>query len=562
MKNQSENQVINMVSYKDENAPFGYFALDPNGLIVDANLTFLTWLGYEEGEWIGRNIEESLSVPSKLIFHSFFFLQLQLNGRVDEINLTIKTKCGANLPILLMGYREEHDQKETIHCIVVKMTKRYDYEKELRDIKVKLEESYKSKKITLRKESELRALLESTLSSIAEGILVTNLAGEITLMNAVAERLTSWAKAEAYGQDIEQVFRIIDMDSREELQSPTEKVIEQGLRLESPRGLLLRSRDGVDHFISGTASTVLSSEGEIQGAVIAFRDITKEYLQEQEVDSFLNVNLDMLSVSDLQANFYKVNDKFEKVLGYSSEELIGQNYLTFIHPDDVALTLQAIEELKTDKKVTEFVNRYRCKDGTYKYIEWQSQLSAANYIYSSARDVTEKKKQEEKLTHLSYHDQLTGLHNRQFLDSIIDDEMKRSDVYKQKFTMAILDLDRFKKVNDTWGHPIGDELLQVTAETILGNIRTADLLFRFGGEEFLILMPATNLEGAKQLLEKIRLAVKNIKHPITGIQTISIGAAERSIQESFIDWYKRTDQALYQAKNEGRNRVVTTSRSL
>lgn len=550
-----------MVSYKDKNAPFGYFALDPSGLIVDANATFLMWLGYNREEWVNTNIEESLSVSSKMIFHSFFFLQLQLNGRVDEINLTIKAKSGATIPILLMGYREEQNQKETIHCIAVKMTKRYDYEKELRDIKVQLEEAYKSKKIALRKENEFRILLESTLSSIAEGILVTDLAGEITLMNDVAERLTSWSKAEAYGQDIEQVFRIIDMDSREELQSPTEKVIEKGLRLESPEGLILRTRDGVEHFISGTASTILSSEGEIQGAVIAFRDITKTYLQEQEIDSFLNVNLDMLSVLDLQANFYKVNDKFEEVLGYSSEELIDQNYLSFIHPDDVALTLLALKKLKTNKKVTEFVSRYLCKDGSYKYIEWQSQLSAANYIYSSARDVTEKKRQEEKLTHLSYHDQLTGLHNRQFLNSIIDDEMKRADVYNQKFTMAILDLDHFKNVNDTWGHPIGDELLKVTGNTILENIRSADLLFRFGGEEFLILMPATNLEGAKKLLEKIRQAVMSINHPITGIQTISIGAAERMTQEAFIDWYKRTDKALYQAKNEGRNRVVTVSTS-
>ena len=548
-----------MVSYKDENVPFGYFALDTSGLILDANSTFLAWLGYDSEEWVGTNIEESLSVSSKLIFHSFFFLQLQLNGRVDEINLTIKTKERVNLPILLMGYREGIHSNETIHCVAVKMTKRYDYEKELRDIKAKLEESYKSKKIALRKESELRTLLESTLSSIAEGIIVTNLDGEITLMNTVAEKLTSWPKAEAYGQDIDRVFRIIDMDSEEELLSPTQQVLEKGIRLESPTGLILRSRDDEDHFISGTASTILSDNKEIQGVVIAFRDITREYLQEKEIDSFLNVNLDMLSVSDLQANFYKVNDKFEEVLGYSSEELIGQNYLSFIHPDDLASTHVALKKLETNKKVSEFVNRYRCKDGTYKYIEWQSQLSAANYIYSSARDVTEKKKQEEKLTHLSYHDQLTGLHNRQFLQSIIDDEMKRSDTYQQKFTMAILDLDRFKNVNDSWGHPVGDELLKVTAERILKNIRNADLLFRFGGEEFLILMPATSLENAELLLENIRRAVENINHPITGVQTISIGAAEKLVDETFNDWYKRTDQALYQAKDEGRNRLVIAS---
>ena len=125
--------------------------------------------------------------------------------------------------------------------------------------------------------------------------------------------------------------------------------------------------------------------------------------------------------------------------------------------------------------------------------------------------------------------------------------------------MAILDLDRFKNVNDNWGHPIGDELLKLTADTIQKNIRNADLLFRFGGEEFLILMPATNLESAKLVLEKIRQAVESINHPMTGRQTISIGTAERLAKESFMDWYQRTDEALYEAKNTGRNRLVSAS---
>ncbi len=545
-----------MGSYKDENVPFGYFALDSSGLIEDANLTFLTWLGYDYEEFVHTNIEKSLSVTSKMIFHSFFFLQLQLNGRVDEINLTVKTKCGLNLPILLMGYRDTSNNKELIHCIAIKMTKRYDYEKELRDIKVELEAAYQSKRATLKKENELRTLLESTISSIVEGIIVTNLSGKITLMNAVAERLTSWPKKDAYGEDVENVFRIIDVTTKKVLPSPIKKVLEKGSRLESPNGIVLLSKDGSEHFISGTASAIYSENEEIQGAVIAFRDITKEYLQEKEIENFLNVNLDMLSVSDLNANFYKVNNKFEEVLGYSTEELIGENYLSFIHPDDIPLTLEALKELERNKKVSEFVNRYRCKDGTYKYIEWQSQLSAANYIYSSARDVTEKKKQEKKLKHLSYHDQLTSLYNRQFLDSIINDEMERSDIYNQKFTMAILDLDHFKNVNDTWGHPVGDELLKATADTILKSKRIADLLFRFGGEEFLILMPATSIEAAKPSLEIIRQAVERINHPITGTQTISVGAAERLKYEEFNDWYTRADQALYQAKNAGRNQVV------
>lgn len=547
-----------MVNYKAKNVPYGYFVLNNDGLIRDANLTFLNWLGYDYDELINTNIEASLSIASKMMFHSLFFLQLQLNGRVDEVNLTVRAKSGLNIPLMLMGYRESYSDEEIINCIAVKMTKRFDYEKELRDIKVELEEAYKSKNAALEKESELRTLFETTLFSIAEGIIVTDLAGKITLMNPLAERLTSWSSQDAYGKDIEDVFYIIDMDTRNKVSNFVREVLENGFTLESPNNIVLVSKDGSEHFISGTASAINSNNKEINGAVIAFRDITKEYLQEKEINGFLNVNLDMLCVSDLDANFHKVNLKFEEVLGYSTEELVGKNYLSFIHQDDLESTLDLIKDLANNKKIPAFINRYRCKDGSYKYIEWQSQPGVGNYIYSSARDVTEKKKQEEKLKHLSYHDQLTGLHNRQFFNSIIDDEITRSEIYEQKFSMCIMDLDHFKNVNDTWGHPIGDELLKLTAETALKNKRNSDLLFRFGGEEFVILMPGTNLDGSILSLEKIREAIEGINHPITGKQTVSIGVAERLKYESFFDWYKRADDALYRAKHEGRNRVAAS----
>lgn len=252
---------------------------------------------------------------------------------------------------------------------------------------------------------------------------------------------------------------------------------------------------------------------------------------------------------------FRVNKKFEEVLGHSEEELVGKRFLSFIHENDIKDTLVALKDIGNNKKVSGFINRYRCKDGSYKYIEWQTQPSGGTFTYSSARDVTEKKKQEQELQQLSYHDQLTGLYNRRFLNTIIDDEMTRSENYEQKLTLCIMDLDHFKHVNDTWGHPIGDELLKLTAQTALEHKRNSDLLIRFGGEEFVMVMPGTNLGGATLSLEKIREAIASMKHPGTGRQTISIGVAERMKHESFFDWYKRADEALYRAKRGGRNRV-------
>ena len=154
-------------------------------------------------------------------------------------------------------------------------------------------------------------------------------------------------------------------------------------------------------------------------------------------------------------------------------------------------------------------------------------------------------------------DQLTGAYNRHYFDTIIKGEMEKSDQHGNPLSMALIDMDHFKNVNDTWGHPIGDEVLKLTSETIEKNIRISDTLIRFGGEEFLLLMPSTTLKGAIVVSEKVREAIESMGHPVAGRQTASIGVAERPKSQSFLNWYKRVDEALYMAKSQGRNLVIS-----
>lgn len=169
------------------------------------------------------------------------------------------------------------------------------------------------------------------------------------------------------------------------------------------------------------------------------------------------------------------------------------------------------------------------------------------------KELTEK---EEMLRQAAMTDELTGLHNRHFLDTVSAAAMEQADRYDEPLSMAIVDLDHFKRVNDTWGHPAGDEVLRCVARAMSESIRAADTLVRFGGEEFVILMPKTDLEGAVQAGEKVRSAIGGARLPVSGVHTASIGVAERLPAESFRNWYKRADIALYQAKQSGRNRVV------
>ena len=157
---------------------------------------------------------------------------------------------------------------------------------------------------------------------------------------------------------------------------------------------------------------------------------------------------------------------------------------------------------------------------------------------------------------LATTDRLTGLFNREMLDQQVGGVLAHAERYQEPLSMILFDLDHFKTVNDTWGHPVGDEVLVQTAQTVSSIIRGADLLIRFGGEEFLILMPNTTEAGAVAAAEKIRGRIAETPHPSAGIVTASFGIAERATGEEFADWYKAADDALYQAKKAGRNCTV------
>ncbi len=157
-------------------------------------------------------------------------------------------------------------------------------------------------------------------------------------------------------------------------------------------------------------------------------------------------------------------------------------------------------------------------------------------------------------------DALTGLHNRREFESGMVREMERARRMHVPLSLAIIDIDFFKRINDQHGHDVGDRVLREVAQTLQGRIRKSDLLARIGGEEFALVMLGTQPPGAWVVLERLRLAVAALRLPAGSGAigcTISIGITDRV--ETDVDWpmlYKRADQALYDAKEGGRNRVV------
>jgi diguanylate cyclase (GGDEF)-like protein len=163
-----------------------------------------------------------------------------------------------------------------------------------------------------------------------------------------------------------------------------------------------------------------------------------------------------------------------------------------------------------------------------------------------------------RLYRLSVTDSLTRVYNRQYLSERMPAEMDRKERYGGNLCLILLDADHFKDINDTYGHRAGDSVLQNLARFCKMAVREVDSVVRYGGEEFLLLLPQTTLQGAVQVAERLRTEVENHRFRIRdqSIQlTISAGVAEHRSTEDTESFLTRTDAALYDAKNSGRNRI-------
>jgi diguanylate cyclase (GGDEF)-like protein len=164
---------------------------------------------------------------------------------------------------------------------------------------------------------------------------------------------------------------------------------------------------------------------------------------------------------------------------------------------------------------------------------------------------------EKKLELMSLTDQLTGLYNRHKLHQVFTSEINRSNRFEEIFGIILLDLDLFKNVNDNYGHDVGDLVLKEISQILKDNIRISDTLGRWGGEEFLIILPQIDLEGAVVLAQKLRKEIENHQFSIVGKMTASFGIAYYRKGDDENSIIKRADEALYKAKEMGRNIVKT-----
>ncbi len=188
----------------------------------------------------------------------------------------------------------------------------------------------------------------------------------------------------------------------------------------------------------------------------------------------------------------------------------------------------------------------------------ETNKSVTGKLSSSAKKISEQEKLLDQLRVKSITDGLTTLYNRPAFDGKLREEIDRLRRYESPCTLIIADIDRFKQINDTYGHTTGDRVLQILGKIFKSNIRSIDFAARYGGEEFAVILPETNIDEGLAAAERIRMAVETTNF-VRGEKrikiTISLGVATGQKTDTFQSWIERSDSALYRAKEGGRNQV-------
>lgn len=258
------------------------------------------------------------------------------------------------------------------------------------------------------------------------------------------------------------------------------------------------------------------------------------------------------------------NPAAERILGYSRDEIIGKELHAFMIQDEQLYKAyrEAFERFRLNGKgsiVGKTVEmKTRHKHGHEIDVEVSLSVVKVNdswHAIGIIRDISERKKFEELLYSQSVTDPLTNIYNRRFFMEILEQEAERTKRNKKPFSLIMFDLDHFKNVNDHFGHAAGDMVLKKVAETVKGRIRKTDYFARWGGEEFIILLPETSLNNAVNLAEELRRQISTME--LEGIESVtaSFGVTEYKDNDTIDTVLLRVDNMLYEAKNNGRNCV-------
>jgi diguanylate cyclase (GGDEF)-like protein/PAS domain S-box-containing protein len=323
------------------------------------------------------------------------------------------------------------------------------------------------------------------------------------------------------------------------------------------------NKDGYPYNVEWSISPIKDQSGVIQYFISVQKNITAFIQAQQErnlLAKALNDSPDCVLITDIQNKIVFVNTGFEQLTGYKQDEVLGKE------PSFLWNAMSDALPNNSNSAPSDKITHFRLqepnlqKDGSLFYVDQSiahitDDAGKITHYVSFSKDSTDRLKQELALKDLASRDPLTGLLNRRSGEHLLkqyDDEKRQS---KKLLCLIMIDIDNFKKINDTFGHAIGDQILISSSQLLKNKARNTDSVIRWGGEEFLIIVPDSRLQDGLEFAERIRKSIEQHTEEVVGRITASFGVAELSPDETTASLLNRADKALYKAKLDGKNCV-------
>lgn len=505
---------------------------DPEGRFIYLNENAWKTRGYTYDEMMAMTVKE-LDAPEYSNTHPEMMRaameQMRENGHM-KIRVEHLCKNGERLPV------EIYAKLITLHEKTYILSSIRDVSDQLVAQKA-LEES----------EKKYKTLVENAMV----GIYRSDLSGNILYVNQTLAAMFGYSSVDQLiGQKSLMIHR--DLQQREEF---IRQLQEHHYVSNYELTLIDRHSDPLPVLVSATL------EGDnLSGMIIDMREITQSREEVDKLSKAIEQIDDSVMITDKMGTITYVNYAFCDHTGYSKEEALGNNprmLKSGQHDDKFYKDLWKIILHGNVFRVT-IINRKKNGDIFYEnktITPLKDDRGNITGFVSSGKDVTLETMMHQDIERIATFDQLTGIYNRHKFEELFALESERSRRFSQPLSLIMIDIDHFKSVNDIFGHDTGDEVLKKLAAIIQANIRKIDIFARWGGEEFLILSPTTDLGQARTLAEKLRCAVDGASFSKVTHLTISLGISMLTKNDTFENLFKRADRGLYHAKEHGRNQI-------
>lgn len=327
------------------------------------------------------------------------------------------------------------------------------------------------------------------------------------------------------------------------------------------------NKEGYPYNVEWSISPIKDQSGVIQYFVSVQKNITTFIKAQQErnlLAKALNDSPDCVMITDLDNKIVFVNTGFELLTGYQQHEVLGRepSFLWNTISDANAYATESASCKKAIHFKPHEPNLH--KDGSIFYVDQSiahivDDTGKITHYVSFSKDATDRLKRELALKDLASRDALTGLLNRRSGEHLLKQYDDEKQLPRKTLCLIMMDVDNFKKINDTFGHAVGDQILQSSSKLLKSKARNTDSVIRWGGEEFLIIVQDSSLKVALEFAERMRQSIEQHIDNQVGRITASFGVAELRPDEDTASLLNRADKALYAAKVSGKNCIISAN---